>query len=212
MTTDTLVTIELIEMIAVYLLLVCIPPAIVFSEKLIKNDFPYVFRMVAYLIIGHVFIINLVLYLNFLHICNKFTLLLFSVLFYVGVGVYLYQLPLMEMKEHIRKSTVNYGSGYLGRKTLVAHVREGIWKTICRLFSGTVFMIIRRPLEAIGYLGTMAVVLYIYASNDYRQLGYPCSDLPFHTYWINSLSENNPYVSSQYPLGYHCIVSYICIA
>ena len=58
MTTDTLVTIELVKMVAAYLLLVCVPPAIVFSEKLIKNGFSYVLRLMAYFIMGQIFIIN----------------------------------------------------------------------------------------------------------------------------------------------------------
>lgn len=209
MTTDTLVTIELVKMVAAYLLLVCVPPSIVFSEKLMKNEFPYVFRLMVYFMVGHIFIINLVLYLNFFNLCNRFTLILFTVLFYSVIGVYLYQIPIRKNLEHIRRTTVNFGSGYLGRKTLYAHVRETVWSTLYRFSSGTFHMLFRRPMEAIGFLGTIAVVLYIFATNDYNQLGYVASDLPFHTYWINSLSENNPYIASQYPLGYHCIVSYI---
>ena len=209
MTTNTLVTIELVKMVAAYLLLVCVPPAIVFSEKLIKDKYPYVFRMMVYFITGQIFIINLVLYLNFLNLCNRFTLILFTVLFYSAVGVYLYQIPIRGNIEHIRQSTINFGSGYLGRKTMYAHVREKVFKTLHRFSSGTIEMIYRRPLEVIGFVGTIVAVLYIFATNDYKQLGYMCSDLPFHTYWVNSLAENNPYIAAQYPLGYHCIVSYI---
>ena len=209
MTTDTLVTIELVKMVAAYLLLVCVPPAIVFSEKLIKNGFSYVLRLMAYFIMGQIFIINLVLYLNFLNICNRYTLILFTVLFYAGMAVYLYKIPIRGNIEHIRQTTINFGSGYLGRKTMYAHVREKVWKTINRFASGTFHMLFRRPLETIGFICSIAAILYIYATNDYRQLGYSCSDLPVHNYWINSLAENNPYVSVQYPLGYHSIISYI---
>ncbi len=209
MSINRLVTIELIEIFVAYFLVVIIPPAIVFGEKLKKRDLPYSFRLMAYLMIGNVFIINLVLYLSLFHLCNKFTLVFFSFVFYFYMALVLYEIRLSELLLHIKRTVEKLGQGYLGRKTFRAHVREKFGIAVRRLFSGTVGVVITYPLEVVGFILTMALVLHIFASNDYVQLGYTASDLPVHNYWINALGENQPFVAGVYPLGYHCVVFFL---
>ncbi|MCR5396175.1 MAG: hypothetical protein K6E64_01780 [Lachnospiraceae bacterium] len=209
MSINRLVTVELVEILVAYFLVVIVPPAIVFGEKLKKRALPYTFRLMAYLMIGNVFIINLVLYLTLFHLCNKGTLVLFSFFFYMGMALFLYQISLGDVLSHGKRTVEKLGQGYLGRKTFRAHIREELLIGAKRLFSGTVGVVLHHPLEVLGYVGTMVMVLYIFATNDYKNLGYTASDLPVHNYWINALGNNQPFVAGVYPMGYHCVVFFL---
>ena len=209
MSVNRLVTIELIEIFVAYFLVVIVPPAIVFGEKLKKRELPYTFRLMAYLMIGNVFIINLVLYLTLFHICYKFTLVFFSFVFYFCMALILYEIRLSDVLLRGKQTVEKLGQGFLGRKTFRAHVREKMGIALRRLFSGTVGVVIAYPLEVVGFILTMAFILYIFGTNDYVQLGYTASDLPVHNYWINALGENQAFVAGVYPMGYHCVVFFL---
>lgn len=209
MSVNRLVTIELVEIFVAYFLVVIVPPSIVFGEKLKKRELPYSFRLMAYLMIGNVFIINLVLYLALFHICYKWTLVLFSFVLYMGMALVLYEISVMDVLRHIKRTVERLGEGYLGRKTFRAHVREELGIALKRLFSGTVGVVITYPLEVVGFIGTIALVLTVFATNDYAKLGYTASDLPVHNYWINALGDNEPFVAGVYPMGYHCVIFFL---
>lgn len=209
MSVNSIVTTELVKIFVAYFLTIIVPPAIVFGEKLKKRDLPYSFRLMAYLLIGNGFVINLVLYLTLAHICSKATLVIFGFGFYIFMALFLYEVKIRDILHNIRYTVEKLGGGFLGRKTFRAHLRAHIQNGAKRLFSGTIGVVIHNPLEVLGFIGTIGLVLYIFVSNDYWNLGYTASDLPVHNYWINALGENKPFVAGVYPMGYHSVIFFL---
>jgi len=190
-----------------YLVVTLFVPSIVFGKRFRKLD--VIKRFMLYFTIGNFFIMNLVFLLALLHITNKFTLLLGTII--PSILVYAKNNNISVVKR-VREWSATFSSIVTGRL--------GIKTALYRFFS--------RALKGIAVIGRMfkevfilnifdwvllgcftLVFLKLFATNFVTNFGYPFSDLPVHNYWINYLGRNQIFVAGIYPFGFHCIMYYL---
>lgn len=203
----SLTVIQIIQIFAIYLGIVILLPVLSFGNKLQRFSFPL--RMMMYFAIGNFFIINLVLYLQLLHISYRPTLILGTVLFYGYfmtknrkldfAGLFFYLLEMME-----RRNTRTIGRKTFWR-TLAARTKSVRTTIASWLYE---YVLCRIP-EWLAGIGLIALVWYLFGQSFLVNLGYGASDIPVHNYWINELSKENLFCDGIYPFGMHNVVYYI---
>ncbi|MBP5266029.1 MAG: hypothetical protein J6Z06_04315, partial [Lachnospiraceae bacterium] len=202
-----LTILQTIQIFAIYLGIVILLPALAFGNRLQRFSFPL--RMMMYYAIGNFFVINLVLYLQLLHISYRPTLILGTLLFYgyfIGknrnvhpVEIFFYLLEMMDRRNTRtvgRRTFWRIMAGHTDRlrKKLASWLYTYVW---CRL-----------P-EWLAGIGLVALIWYLFGQNFLVNLGYGASDIPVHNYWINELSKENLFCDGIYPFGMHNMVYFI---
>jgi len=203
----SLTVIQIIQIFAIYLGVVILLPVLSFGNKLQRFSFPL--RMMMYFAIGNFFIINLVLYLQLLHISYRPTLILGTVLFYGYfmtknrkldfAGLFFYLLEMMYRRNNRIVGRKTFWRTILD-KTKAVRDRIGVWVwqyVCCRI-----------P-EWLAGIGLVALIWYLFGQNFLVNLGYGASDIPVHNYWINELSKENLFCAGIYPFGMHAVVYYL---
>ena len=207
MSMANLTILQTLQIFAIYLGMTVVLPVIAFGNKLQRFSFPL--RMMMYFSAGNFFIINLVLYLQLLHISYRPVLLLATALFYGyfivknqkldPVGIFFYLLEMMD-----RRNTRVVGRKTFWRilagKTKALRKKVGAWLleyVICRI-----------P-EWIAGIGLVALIWYLFGQSFLVNLGYGASDIPVHNSWINELSKGYLFCDGIYPFGMHNVVYYI---
>ncbi|MCR4998245.1 MAG: hypothetical protein K6A05_00225 [Lachnospiraceae bacterium] len=202
-----LTVIQIIQIFAVYTLVMVFLPVFAFGNKMQRFSFPL--RMMAYYAIGNFFVINAVLYLQLLHISYRPTLILATVAFYgffmvrnrnLDVKAAFFFLLEMMDRRHNRR---------VGRKTFwrimrkkTKALRQAVWEWIVEYVFGYI------P-EWVAAIGIVALIWYLFGGNYLENFGYGASDIPVHNYWINELSKENLFCSGIYPFGMHTEVYFL---
>ncbi len=200
----------IIQLTGLFLIYSCISvflPALIFYPKFKSETFQA--RFMIYLTIGNFYIINIVLFLQILHISNRFTLIVFSVVpaFLAAVRVYRLK-PVSGVKGAI-KSFAYFIKGTAGPRLIVGKIVKRALKGVKGLFRHFLKFVSSSFVEIACVFFVAGLVLYIYGTDALRAYGYKATDLPLHNFWINEMSKNNIFVDGIYPFGYHCIVYYI---
>ncbi len=208
MSMQMLTILQILHLTVVYLAVMVLVPALVFYPFF--EEKPLGVRFLAYLAIGNFYVINLVFLLQFLHISNRFTLIL-------GIVV---PACAMMVKLHWNtwvKNTLSYaGETTYGVMVKTVGVRlilsrlfgalfSTLWKKLKNLFAG----IWKHPVDIVGTILVIALAVWQYGTNPLQNFGYMASDTPVHNYWINSLFDNKPFVAGVYPFGMHVIVYFL---
>lgn len=203
----TMLTImQIAGIFALYSLVTIALPALIFHKKV--ADKRPLEQFMVYFVIGNFFIMHIVFLLQLLHISNRITLILFTVI--PGLIVYIRNYD-GNMADHIlRWLQVLHKAvfGIMGRKTftkkLIRAAVAGL-KRLIRKFAGFV----RHNLfESLAFVLLFVCLLWVYGDNYVSYYGYSFSDLPVHNYWINAMCDGDIYVAGVYPFGFHCIIYY----
>lgn len=206
MTVQTYVVIQTIEMYVAYLAMTVVAPLILFRKRWKiggwagKILFSYVF--------GNFYMMNLVFLLQMLHISNRVTLLLGSL---VPWGYFVWKENRTEI--HLAGATfvknlkwlVGGQMGYrkLARRAKIAAKKgSNAWK---RLHHMTFYDVI----DGVLCVGFLFAMFYEYGLVVMKSWGYLASDSQVHNYWINALSDNDLFVAGIYPQGFHATIYYL---
>ena len=205
MSMQLLTVLQFFYILLLYIGVLVVIPGLIFHRKFEGKSFPI--RVMAYLIIGNFYVMNLVFLLELLHISCKATLLLGMIIPSLAVVAF------MNWKTWVKDSLVNVGT--VTHNVLVSSM--GFKLFLSKIFQWFVDGVKNRAreiweslknywLDWIGVILVMAMVFWQYGMNELTSMGYTASDMPVHNYWINALCKNDLFTAGIYPYGFHCII------
>lgn len=207
MSMEVLTILQTIGCLMAYLVVTFLFPAALLYRKLHKLRFCE--RFIAYQMVGNFYMMNLVAVLELLHISNRVTLILFTIVPCAAIYVVLYRKePLQAVHEGLDYME-RLAGGQVGVRLFMRRVRAAIWKLVKKALR-RLFRVIRANIIDILLIAALTAGLcYVYGTNLVQYFGYCESDLPVHNYWINYLSRNKMFVAGIYPFGFHCVIYYL---
>ncbi|MFA9462733.1 MAG: amino acid ABC transporter permease [Velocimicrobium sp.] len=207
MSMTMLTILQLIEIFAVYTVMTVLLPAVIFYKKVSGEKLSV--RFMIYLTIGNFYLINLVFFLQLLHISNRFTLWIFTMIPAIMVGVIINHVPIKEILNKEFGYLNKISGGQIGGRTFLRGVFKWGKKKWKALFSWIWERMHFHIVEWILLIGLISFLIWIYGSNSLYTYGYTLSDVPVHNYWINAMGENKIFVAGVYPYGFHCVIYYL---
>lgn len=207
MSIQTLTVLQFIGVLAAYLGMTVLLPAFVFNRRFREERFCV--RFMIYLVIGNVYLINLVLVLQLLHISNRVTLFLGTVLPAVWALARVHNTTVKDGVLSAARAVNSFLSGTMGGRLLLSKALRSIGrllKTACLRVAGSIR---HNFFDWVFTVGVIGLILWQYGCNMFWNMGYCFSDMPVHNYWINALNDNRLFVAGVYPQGFHCIVYYL---
>ncbi|MCI9077851.1 MAG: hypothetical protein HFH68_02845 [Lachnospiraceae bacterium] len=191
----------------IYIFLAVFLPALVLYRKF-KQE-PFYARFMVYITFGNFYIMNLVFAVQLLHISNRFTLILGTVIFFLFAIKKVYRIRPFNSFKNMLKTIMRLLKGTMGLRLLIKRI---LW-----YFSNIVKASLKRMLKSIIHSWTewictiiiICLLLWMYGTNMVTAFGYGASDIPVHNYWINEMDDNNIFAAGIYPFGFHCVIYYI---
>lgn len=209
MSMSTLTILQIIQMFAAYTIMTVLLPAAIFHKKL--AGIKLTVRFMIYITIGNFYIMNLVFLLQLLHISNRYTLLLFT-LVPAGIALVLVnKLPVIQVLNHLYEYAYKIMQGSIGMRTLSTKISNRLKRLLHKVCAGIWAGFRKRSVEWIVLTGLMMYLLWIYGTNAIHTYGYTLTDVPVHNYWINAMSDNDIFIQGIYPFGFHCVIYYLHI-
>lgn len=183
-----------------YFLLMFVWPSIVFRKHLQKKGKMYWF---SFCVIVQVILINtIVLGLGFLHLLNRWTVMM--VFYGVPVWTFLRKFSFQDVLEQV-DCVYRVAAGAYGVRSFVYRyvriVRDCLWRQWKRVWG-----MLRSHLD---YLSLAAILVYgmIYFSyGAFQDYSYGFGDIYTHHAWIQGLVEGKIFLRGVYPEGMHCFV------
>ena len=204
----TVVTIlQLITVSVIYCGMTVLLPALVFHKKLQQERLCV--RFLAYLLTGNFYLMNLVFVLQLLHISNRFTLILFTVVPALWAAVRINRLDVKGYAVDAVKQVRRFFEGTMGVRLVVSNAYRGAARGLRRPLRKLLHDFREDFLDWAGTALVVFLVLWLFGTNLLKTFGYCASDIPVHNYWINELGNNNIFAAGVYPYGFHCLLYYI---
>lgn len=207
MSMQTLTILQFAGALAAYLGMTVLLPAFVFHGKVSGERFCV--RFMIYLVIGNVYLMNMVMVLQLFHISNRFTLVLGTVIPVLWAMLRVHNVTVKDGILGAARSVNSFLSGTMGGRLLLSKILRFVWKClktgILRLF----WSIRKNAFDWALTVGCIAAILWLYGSNLIWNMGYCTSDIPVHNYWINAMDRNEIFIAGVYPHGFHCIIYYL---
>jgi len=209
-----LTVLQFIAVFSAYAFQTVLLPAMVFHSKFRKEC--AIVRFFLYLTIGNFFYVNLVYWLQILHISNRFTLIAGTVL-----GVFLavsrvYKKPPRESLQAAKTIFFKLLSKTLGFRLVLGNIWSWTKKAVRAILTKMNDSIKNHFLDWVLTVVVTIVFLWMYATKKLEIFGYTASDMPVHNYWINAMGNginnaehNNIFVAGVYPFGFHCMIYYL---
>jgi len=209
-----LTILQFISVFAAYTFLTVLLPAMVFHSRFRKER--AVVRLFLYLAIGNFFYVNLVYLLQILHISNRFTLIVGTVLGVFLAASRVYKKPPKESLRTVRTVFFKLLSGTLGYRLVLGSIWSWIKKIIQGILARLNDSIKNHFFDWVLTAVVTIVFLWMYGTKKLEIFGYTASDMPVHNYWINAMGNginnpenNNIFVAGVYPFGFHCVIYYL---
>lgn len=195
---------QIIAVSAAYLVVTLGLPGLLLHRKFGHMRAPA--RFMAYSMAGNFYCVNLVLLLQLLHLSNRATLVIGTLIPFLAAAAGKYRNSFLSALEHRTERIRVVFEGEMGVKTLMLRLGKGIGK----LSSGWLGKwLAPRWLDALLSLGVAGLVLLMYGTNMVNVYGYCTSDMTVHNYWINAMTDNHIFVNGVYPFGFHCVLYYL---
>ena len=207
MSMKVLIVLQFISIFTIYTGLFIAVPALLLHRR-VKDEI-FSVRFFFYIVLGHFYLINLVLFLELLHISGRFTLILGTALPVVISLIHTKRVSPRKIGYIIGNSTSHVIRETLGIKLLFLEMGQWIWGKIRLLFGRMRRQMIMHFADWALFVFFTAAVLVMYGTNMINTYGYCASDIPVHNYWINAMGDNEVFVNGIYPFGFHCVIYYI---
>lgn len=207
MSIQTLTVLQFIGVLAAYLGMTVLLPAFVFNRRFREERFCV--RFMIYLVIGNVYLMNLVLVLQLLHISNRVTLFLGTVLPAVWALARVHNTTVKDGVLSAARAVNSFLTGTMGGRLLLSKALRSVGRLLKTAFLRVAGSIRHNFFDWVFTLGVLGLILWQYGCNLFWNMGYCFSDMPVHNYWINSLNDNHLFVAGVYPQGFHCIIYYL---
>lgn len=207
MSMSMLTLIQVTIVFCVYTLMTIALPFSLLNKKI--KGMKFVERIMLSYVFGNFYIINLVFVLQLLHISNKITLILGTLVPYIIAQIKINKVDIKQVLRDSYTSLQRLVNKELGAKTLISKHAGKFFGAIKSWLKSVFVTLIKNPIEVILFLAVTAIILWIYGVNVLQNFGYCASDIPVHNYWINYLSKGELFVDGVYPFGFHCLIYYL---
>lgn len=207
MSMSMLTCLQFIYVFGLYAIMTLLVPALIWHRK-VKNESMGT-RIFVYQTAGNFLLINLVFFLQLLHISNRITLTLGTIGIVAFGSIRCNEIPVLERTKYAADVVARLFKGTYGIKLLLATVFGGLWKQIRKVVRKLAGSIRHHFLEWILMIGLFAGIFWIYSTVILDVFGYTASDVPVHNYWINEMGKDNIFVKGVYPFGFHCVIYYL---
>ncbi len=207
MSMQTLTILQFIGILTAYLGMTVLLPAFVFYRKVSEERFCV--RFMIYFVIGNVYLMNLVMILQLLHISHWVTLFLGTVFPAVWTLARVHNTTVKDGVISAAKAVNSFLSGTMGGRLLLSKTLRffgGLWK---KGFLNLARSIRHNFFDWVAVIGIIMLVFWQYGCNRIWNMGYCFSDMPVHTYWVNAMNRNEIYIAGVYPFGFHSIIYYL---
>lgn len=207
MSITELTILQFTKTLLAYFLITVFLPALLFHKKVTTEKISIHFLI--YFTIGNFFMMNIVFALQLLHICNRFTLIVFTIL--PGILSYgrLNNISYLKLFQDMLRKLNKMILGQLKASKLMLGFRIKLQHHI-KIQLQHLFKAIRKNILDILLLSLFSVaMIWKLGANLVGNIGYGASDLPVHNYWINGLSQGKLYVAGIYPEGFHATLYYL---
>lgn len=204
---EMLTVIQAVGAFCAYSLVTIAVPALIFGSKLSGRRLAE--RLLFYYLAGNFYIMNLVFFLQLLHISNRFTLMIGSVIPAYLTYVYLNRVPVRVHLNHFYTNFRRFFTGIYGIKNAALRFRIWMWEKLSPWMKKQWQNFYRHFFAWILIGILVAATIWIYGSQIVTYYGYAVSDLPVHNYWINYMSRDEIFVAGVYPFGFHCVIYYL---
>ena len=199
--------IKFIEIFCAYLGMTTVLPFFVMRTRLKKQRMTE--KLLMSFLVGNFYLMNLVFLLQLLHISNRWTLLLGTIIPALAVWIRLNRVHVLEKIGNAWETLRKLATGHVSGKRVVYRLGKRIFKRIQWMVAYLGKAFLKHPLQWLLVLGVMCVAAWFYGVGKLEVYGYTASDTPVHLYWINGMEENNIFIDGVYPFGYHCIIYYL---
>lgn len=207
MSMQTLTILQFMGTLAAYLGMTVLLPAFVFYRKVSGERFCV--RFMIYLVIGNVYLMNMVMVLQLLHISNWFTLVLGTVLPVLWAMARVHNVTIKDGILGAARSVNSFLSGTMGGRLLFSRMLRFIGRCLKTGILRLLRSIRKNFFDWTLTVGCIVAILWLYGSNLIWNMGYCTSDIPVHNYWINAMSRNEMFIAGVYPHGFHCMIYYL---
>lgn len=207
MSIQTLTILQFIGILTAYLGMTVLLPAFVFNRRFREERFCV--RFMIYLVIGNVYLMNLVLVLELLHISHRITLFLGTALPAIWALARVHNTTVKDGILSAARAVNSFLSGTMGGRLLLSKAVCSVGRLLKTAVLRVAHSIRHNIFDWVGTVGIIALILWEYGCNMFWNMGYCFSDMPVHNYWINALSQNRLFVAGVYPQGFHCIIYYL---
>lgn len=166
-------------------------------------------RFLFYFITGNFYIMNLVFLFQLLHISNRFTLVVGTILPAILMRVKLYKIPVKKNFSSMLRSLVRVLEKKQGLRTTLGNIFGWLIHKGKNL-GGLVRSLLKGRQSDWILTGLLSgLILGFYGTIMLEAFGYIASDMPVHNYWINAMGENQIFVAGIYPFGFHTVIYYL---
>lgn len=204
MSMEVLTILQIAEAFMAYGLVVLLLPAAFLRRQLKCLSAPE--RMLLYFLVGNFYLIALVFALQLLHLSNRTTLVLGTLLPF-GLGWFRAHKAGLEQEAERR---VHFCLALLQREVRPKALLLQRYQAWNREKQRTDAKSIVRFLPELVLLAALAAALcYVYGVNIVSVWGYKASDVVVHNVWINSMDQNRIFEAGVYPHGFHCVLYYL---
>ncbi len=207
MSMEVLTILQVIGILAAYLTMTFVLPSVLLYRKI--QNLRFCERFMTYQMVGNFYMMNLVSVLELLHISNRVTLILFTIIPWAAIYVALHKKKPIDMLHEGFDYLERLAGGQFGVRLFLRRVRGEIWKFLKRAVRALFRHLRGNIIDILLIAALTAGLCYVYGTNLLEYFGYCESDLPVHNYWVNYLGKNQMFVAGVYPFGFHCVIYYL---
>lgn len=196
---------SLIRVFCASTFLIVVMPLIMWHNYLKNKSYGY--RFVFCVVTQNCFLINLVLLLGFLKICNRITVSIGILAFFFVIFWNFSDKQFFRKNAERLKVLVKIANGERKFSTVFWNVRQSLLNTTKKCLEWPLWKHIYRHL--FEYFVLISAVIYNVWFLTYNVIRYHCyqfSDIPVHQAWIYQLSQGKLFGGGIYPFGMHSIV------
>lgn len=198
---------EMIQVFFAYAFLVLLAPYIVCKAYLVDKTLHQ--RFIICTLIGNFYMVNIVFIMFILHIPNRISLYILSI---VPAVLAWYKINHPNVKGFflaIYTSIIRLFLGEAKIRTIWQNLSREPKKRIRNIIRGFFSHAVHHFLEWGMLLGLFAFNVYYYGYQPFVRYSYGTSDMVVHHYWVNQMDEGNIFCSGIYPFGFHNVLYFV---
>ncbi len=207
MSMEALTVLQCLAVFLIYTGLTLALPAIVIYPKV--RHCRAVTRFFFYFSIGNFYLMNLVYFLQILHISYWPTLVAGVVIPSAAAYGKFHDMSIPARFSEFRIRINRVASGSFGLKNWLRRGIKNLGLFLRREIRYFAILIWKHLPDCLFLALTLAAILGFYGVMLVDCFGYGMSDVTTHNYWINAMGKNNIFAGGVYPFGFHNIIYFI---
>ncbi|HCR40830.1 MAG TPA: hypothetical protein DIW41_07995 [Lachnospiraceae bacterium] len=194
------------EVFAAYFLIIILLTAFML-KPFVKNKTASE-KFLTYIVIGNVYVINVVYLLAYLGSLKQIPFIFLLVGGALIIRVYFDRHQLKANCRLLHQKFDALLAGEYGNRLFLRNIQKNLFKKISILWND---LIGRNILERLFFLGIMGYLIYLYSYQTLHYASFAAPDEEVHLYWIQSLIAGDIFPSGIYPHGFHNICSALIV-